>query len=715
MSRTFSESWHRVADARLSLLPTVIVHKQRFRGRDWYLLRDTYTQRFFRITAQAYIFVSRLSSELTVEEVWQNCLRDLPKEAPGQEEVMQVLSQLHQSNLLFHDTLPDSQTIFQRYRDQRRRELRGKLLSFLSIRIPLFDPDRWLSRQSGLTHALVSWLMAAALLLLVVFGIATALSHSERLLSQTEGLFAAGNLFWLYLCIASMKALHELGHAHVIKRFGGEVRTFGIMLIVGMPIPYVDATASWSFRDRRARALVGAAGVIVELALAALAALVWAHTGPGLVNSLAFNVMLIGSVSSLLFNGNPLLRFDGYYVLSDLIDIPNLYQRASAQWRYLADRYLLGTSNVESTAQDRSEWWWLTGYGALSFSYRMLIFGSMLLLLADNWLPLAIVFVLITLVVGVLLPAQRWASHLRSPALMRNRRRAVAVSVALVAIPLSVILWWPWPNSIRAPGLVESIEITRVPAAVAGRLDRIETPHGSAVVPGQVLLRMSNPALEQQIVSAQAQVREFEVQLNLALEGSPASVAGLDKRLNVAREQLALLLSKQAALTIRARHAGIWVADGLHERLHSWLPRGEAVGELSNPSGLRFSAIVSQEQANELFAQPLSGTELRINGQAAEVLRASRIVLLPYHRDRLPSQALGWHAGGVIPVKPDDPDGLQAIDSYYELQAVFDVADQRVTAMHGMTGWIRAPLPPASLFEQGRRALYQLLQKRYRL
>lgn len=181
MSRTFSESWHRVADARLRLLPTVVVHKQRFRGQDWYVLRDTYTQRFFRITAQAYIFVSRLSSELTVEEVWQNCLHDLPKEAPGQEEVMQVLSQLHQSNLLFHDTLPDSQTIFQRYRDQRRRELRGKLLSFLSIRIPLFDPDRWLSRQSGLTQALVSWPMATALLLLVVLGIATALSHSDRL------------------------------------------------------------------------------------------------------------------------------------------------------------------------------------------------------------------------------------------------------------------------------------------------------------------------------------------------------------------------------------------------------------------------------------------------------------------------------------------------------------------------------------------------------
>ncbi|MDZ5456698.1 biotin/lipoyl-binding protein [Azohydromonas lata] len=713
MSRTFSESWHRVADARLSLLPTVAVHKQRFRGQHWYVLRDTYTQRFFRITPQAYAFVSRLTPQRTVEEVWQSCLRDMPTEAPGQEEVMQLLSQLHQSNLLFHDTLSDSQVIFERYRGQRRRELQGKVLGFLSIRIPLWDPNRWLDRQTALTHWLVSWQMGALLLLVCVAGAAVALSQSHRLWNQAEGMFAASNLGWLYLCIALMKVLHELGHAHVVKRFGGEVHAFGIMLLMGVPLPYVDATGSWSFRDRRARALVSAAGVIVELVLAALGVMVWAWSGPGLVNSLAFNVMVIGSISSLVFNGNPLLRFDAYYVLSDLLDIPNLYQRSGQMWSHLANRWLLGTQGLEPPARDRREWWWLVLYGAVSFCYRVLVFISMLLVLADNWPAVAVVFALITLVLAFILPGWRWVCHLRSPALMRNRRRAVSVSLALVLVPVAVIGAFPWADALRAPGMVETVEYTRVSANAPGRLDTIEVSHGAPVKAGQVLLRMSNPELELEIVEAQARASESEVLRNQALEKAPAEVGALDKRLAVAQERLAQLQARQAELTVRARHDGTWAAETLHERLHNWLGRGHGLGELSNPGSMRFSAVVSQEQAKELFERDLRGAELRLNGQAELVIHPSHLVLVPYQRDKLPSPALGWHGGGSVAVKPDDPEGLQALDPYYELQAYFEPAEAQV--MQGMTGWLRVPLPSRPLFEQARRALLQMMQKRYRL
>ena len=715
MSQTFSESWHRVAEARLCLLPTVAVHKQRFRGQDWYVLRDSYTQRFFRISPQAYAFVSRLQVQRTVEQVWASCLRDMPSDAPGQEEVMQVLSQLHQSNLLYHDTPPDSQTIFSRYRDQRRRELKGKLLGFLSVRIPLFDPNRWLDSQRALSHALVSWPMGLLLLLLVLAGAAAALSQPDRLWGQSEGLFATDNLLWLYACTALMKALHELGHAHVVKRFGGEVHAFGLMLLMLVPLPYVDATGSWAFRDRRARALVGAAGIIVELVLAAIGALVWAYTGPGLVNSLAFNVMVIGSVSSLVFNGNPLLRFDAYYVLSDLLDVPNLYQHAGQQWRYFADRYLLGTPRLESPARDPREWWWLTLYGLLSFVYRMLIFVSVMLVLADNWFPVAVVFAAVSLVMGLLMPAWRWVQHLRSPGLQRNRRQAVAVSLAIVLAAGLLLGALPWPDAIRAPGLVEAQQSSRMAATVPGRLDALLVPHGSPVVAGQVLLRLSNPELEFELAATQAQWREALVLRDQAIEKYPAEVAVMDKRLAVAQERLQLLQAKQAELTVRARHAGTWVAEGLHERLHNWVPRGQALGELTNPGGLRLSAVVSQEQAYQLFGRDLQGSELRLNGQASEVIRPSRLQLLPYQRDKLQSAALGWHGGGSVAVKPDDPEGVQALDSYYELQAYFDASNTAVTALQGMTGWLRVPMPSLTLFQHAQRAWQQLLQKRYRL
>jgi putative peptide zinc metalloprotease protein len=166
---------------------------------------------------------------------------------------------------------------------------------------------------------------------------------------------------------------------------------------------------------------------------------------------------------------------------------------------------------------------------------------------------------------------------------------------------------------------------------------------------------------------------------------------------------------------VRARHAGTWSARELHERLGNWVARGQSLGELVNPAGLRFAAVVSQEQARALFAREPGGAELRLAGQSGEVLVPRQIVLVPYQRERLASPALGWQAGGTVPVRPDDPEGLRAVESFYELQAVFDADAARVTALHGMTGWLRVPLPPASLFEQGERALRQLLQKRYAL
>jgi putative peptide zinc metalloprotease protein len=715
MSSTFSESWHRVAQARVSLLPTVAVSKQRYRGQIWYVLRDTYTQRFFRVTPQGYAFLSRLSTQRTVEQVWESCLRDMPSVAPGQDDVLQLLSQVHQSNLLYHDTPSDSETIFSRFREQKRKELQGKILGFLSIRIPVFDPNRWLDRSRGLSHALVSIPMAIAITVLLLLGGAAALSNSERLMSQTEGLFVFENMLLLYLCMAVMKGLHELGHAHVIKRFGGEVHSFGIMLLLLMPLPYVDATGSWSFRDRHARALVGAAGIIVELALAAIGALVWAWTGPGLVNSLAFNVMLIGSISSLVFNGNPLLRFDAYYVLSDLIDIPNLYQRSGQQWRYMADRYLLGTPRLESPATDHVERAWLIGYGLASFVYRALIFAAILILLADTWLPLAVLFCATLAVIAIAMPGSRWWKHLRGPATQRNRRRAISVSLLLAALPFTLFAALPLPDSIRAPGMVESSEFTQVVTTTAGRLESIEVAHGSRVVAGQVLARLHNPELGWEIESASAALTEAELFRNLALRNAPADVAAWEQRIIAARERVDDLQARRADLVIRATHAGAWSAERLHERLGNWIARGQTLGELVNPDTLRFTAVVSQEQADRLFDRDLADTQLRLEGQPQRALIPASLRLVPYERDRLVSASLGWLAGGAVPVRPDDPQGLATVDSYFELQASFSAREAGLLALHGMTGWLRVPLPASTLAEQAERALRQFVQKRYSL
>ena len=714
MSTTFSETWHRVSQARLSLLPTVSVHKQRFRGEDWYVLRDAYTQRFFRIRPMAYIFVSRLSHELTVDEVWRSCLDDFPQEAPGQEDAMQVLSQLHHSNLLHYRSKADSQAIFERYQTHRKREFGGQLLGFLYLRVPLWDPNAWLNRQRGMVEKWVSWPAAAVLIGVLMAGGLSAILNGDRIWDQSQGLFAIDNLIWLYLCMAVMKMLHELGHAFVVKKFGGGVHTMGLMFLVFMPLPYVDATASWGFRSRYARALVGAAGILVELFLAALGAMVWAGTGPGLINSLAFNVMVVGSVSSLLFNGNPLLRFDAYYVLSDLLDIPNLYQKASQQWFYFADRYLLGSEKAESPARDRREWWHMTLYGLFSFVYRMLIVGTILLFVTDQWFAVGVVFAFTTLIMLVVLPAKKWFTHLTGGAVYRNRRRAVVASLALVLVPAAVVLWLPLPHAIRVPGMVEAVQYTRVTASSSGRLESVVVPSGTPVLPGQLLLVLASPELDWELDIARQQTLETRMLLSMALGSTLSDIVPLQQRLESLAARTAELGARREALAVRARHTGVWFSPRLNEKVGNWLPRGELLGEVVDNSRLRFTAVVSQEEANRLFRDRPQAGELRLMGQADHLVEASQLAVLPYQKQQLASSALGWSGGGSIPVKPDDPQGLSTVDTFYEVQAPMP-ADQPIVAWHGMTGWLRIPMQYQSLYGQLATAFMQLLQKRYQL
>ena len=711
---TFSDHWHRVSSARVGLLPTVTVHKQRFRGADWYVLRDTYTQRFYRVTPRAYAFISRLSPATTVDDTWRQFLADNPIDAPGQEEVVGVLGELHQNNLLLYRSRADGLAMFRRKRDFEQRELRGKLLSFLYIRIPLWDPNDWLNQRTGLINALFSKFMAWVWIAFVLAGGAIALSHARALSDATQGILAVDNLIWLYLCMAGLKTAHEFGHAFMVKRFGGEVHTLGVMLLILMPLPFMDATASWAFRSRRQRALVGAAGMIVELFLAAIAAIIWVNTGPGLIHSLAFNVMFIGSVSSIVFNGNPLMRFDAYYVLCDLIDIPNLYQRANQQWLYFADRYLLGTEDTESPAKDKREWAWLTGFGITSFIYRMIVVAAIVMFVTDQWFMVGVVFAATTAFMLVVTPVKQWWRHITGGRTARNRRRAMLASLALIALPLAFITWVPLPTSITAPGVVEAVRATTMPAPLSGQLVALNVQDGQQIEAGAVILQIASPELDADLAITRAQARETELMRNMALAKSISDVPALDARLNMLRERETELTEKQEALTLRARHRGVWVAPGLNQRVNSWLAKGERLGELVELGAMRFVAVIPQEEANALFQRPVKSAEVRLTGQSAYTLDSSAVTVTPYQRRQLASPALGWLGGGQIAVNTEEKTGQRTLESFFEVQANLRPHTEAVP-ISGMTGWLRLAMPWRPLLDQIQLAFMQLLQKRYQL
>lgn len=710
---TYSESWYRIAEQHAALRPHLHIRRQFYRGERWYVLHDPINNQFFRLRASAYNFVSRLHMTRTIEQAWQDCLAAHPDRAPGQEDALRLLAQLYAANLLYSDLPADSAKLFERYQQRRDREMKSRLLNIMFARIPLLDPDHFLKAAMPLVKLVISPVGALLWLFVAGAGIKVALDNTDALREQSQGVLSPDNWFLLYLGFVIIKTVHEFGHAIMCRRFGGEVHTMGIMFMVFTPMPYVDATSSWSFRSRWQRVLVGAGGMIPELLLAACMMFVWANTGAGALHSLAYNMMFVASVSTLLFNANPLMRFDGYYILSDLIDIPNLYFRANQQLIYLIEHYAFGCQKAESPAHSRREAWWLGVYGLAGHIYRTCVFAVILFFLSSRYLILGVIMAAVCFVAWIVMPVVKLVQYLStSPRLERNRVRAVSVCVGAVAVLLVFLELIPFPNNFRAPGVLQASEHTIVVNASPGSIRSLLATPGSQVQRGQPLLQLGDPELEFEVATAQAQLAESAAQELRALQEQTADLMPIRSRREVVEKHLHRLEEQQAALTVRAPHDGQWVAPEVDRLSGAWFPRGTALGQVINSGSFYFSAIVSEKDASRLFTREIRRAEIRLRGQAGITVPVSEQKIIPAEHQVLPSAALGWRGGGEVPVELNDTSGVRAAEPFFELRATLP-PDAAALFLHGRSGKIRFQLAPEPLLHQWVRTLRQLLQKQY--
>ncbi len=710
---TFSESWHRIAGQRISLRPNIKVRRQNYRGERWIVLENPFSNQFFRLRPAAYEFVARLRPERTVEEVWRECLSRFPDEAPGQEAVLQLLSQLYFGNLLQYDRAEDSAQLFDRFKKRRQREMTMRLLNIMFMRFPLLDPDRFLVKTLPWVGKLISPLGALLWLGVVGWALKLVADHWPVLWASGQGVLAPDNLLLLYTALVVVKTLHEFGHAYFCRKFGGEVHVMGILLMIFTPVPYMDATSSWGFRSRWKRVLVGFAGMIVEVFVAGIATIVWASTGEGTLHSLAYNMMFIASVSTIIFNLNPLLRYDGYYILSDLVGIPNLAQRSNRQLRHLFEHYVFGVKQSESPTDSRAEAWALVVYGLASGVYRVIVFSGVLLFVADRFLILGMLMAGVCAITWVLVPVGKYVNYLASsPRLDRVRPRAVAVTAGLAA-GLTVLLGIiPFPYHFRAPGVVQAEQRTAVSTGVTGTVAQLLTPPGTAVKRDQGLVLLSNPELEMEMADARARWAESEARLRLALERATADLKPLQSRLVAVSNRIEKLNQDREALVVKARHDGVWVAPGLLESLGRRVERGTVIGLLVDPGTFEFVATVEQEDADAVFAARQRRAEVRLYGEAGVAIPVAEWRVIPGGKRSLPSPALGWRAGGEMPVAPDDPS--KTPENFFQVHARVP-SEGGPALLHGRSGKMRFDLPSQPLLPRWWRRLNQLLQERYQL
>lgn len=717
----FSESWHRVAGQKLRLRPSVAIRRQTFRGERWHVAQDGFTNQFFRFREEAYDFVARLDGTRTVDEIWADCVRRRPETAPGQGEVVTLLAQLYQANLLMSDTPADTARLFERHQKRRRQQFVSQLLGIFFLRVRLFDPDRLLNRVWPWLRWIASRPAVVGWVVLVLSGLGVAFANWDRAHDQSQSVLAPGNLLLLYTAFTVAKLIHEFGHAFAVKAFGGEVHTMGVMLLVFTPVPYVDATAAWAFPERWKRVVVGAAGMIPELAYAALAVFVWAATGPGTLNSLAYNTMIVASVSTVVFNLNPLLRFDGYYILADLADSPNLQPRSSRQWLHLWERHALKINDLESPARTRAEAVGLTIFGISSYVYRLFITVAIILFVADRYFGIGLIAAVLSFVGAFLLPWFKGLRYLQNePRIERARRRAWTITGVALAVVLGFFAFVPMPDHFRAPGLVRAADSSDVNAPVTGWVKQVATPSGNVVPSGQSLLVLESPELDLQIAASRAELAQVAARERQVLAEFAAGIEPMRLRREASEAAVERLEADRAALDVRAPASGRWVAMRSEDWNGLYVSRGTRMGEIIGPGpNWEFFAVVSQDDASALFGAAKEGAEVRFRGSAGRSAEVISWAVVPGRQEQLPGPALGWTAAGPVRTRDDDQRGLTADQPFFlvvgRLNSSGVEAGEGPLFWQGRLGVMRFSRPWTPLFVQWARDFRQLLQNRYRI
>ena len=354
-------------------------------------------------------------------------------------------------------------------------------------------------------------------------------------------------------------------------------------------------------------------------------------------------------------------------------------------------------------------------FGIASGIYRVIVFTGIVLFIADKFLLAGLLMALVCIISWVIVPLYKFVVYLAtSPRLSRTRTRAVALSIGCFVVIVGSLAVLPFPNRFRAPGVLEAVNYTRVINNAPGHVSQLLAAPGDTLAEGVSLMVLTNRELELEIAATVAQREETLAMRLKAMRESPADLEPIRKRLEAVESKLQDLLMEQASLAVRARLRGIWVAPQANEMVGSWLHRGALIGELVDPEAFRFSAVVSQDEAADLFEGDIRRTEVRIFGQGGENLDVNKIRIIPFQQETLPSAALGWFGGGSVAVSSQDDSGLKTAEPFFQIYADI-VPNPAVKMHHGQSGKVRFTLEPRPLLMQWGHKLRQLLQRRYQI
>lgn len=707
----FSASWYRVCSLKPKLADHVNLYRHDYQGEIQYILQDVMSDKYFRFNTVAYDAIAQLNGQKTIDDIWTELNEKFGDDAPTQDEMIQILSQLYQANALRSQVMPDIQDMKTRQERHKSQKLLMRVKNPMAMRFKVLNPNELLERITQKADFLLNIKMLVLSVSFILICALLACMHWVALGQQMHAMaFETKNLLLIALIYPVVKLLHELGHGIAGKKLGANIYEFGIMFLVFMPMPYVNASESTTFRNKYHRVLVDSAGILVELGLASIALIVWLLVEPGLIKNMAFNVMLIGGVSTLLFNGNPLLRYDGYYILSDWIETPNLAKRSNAYLGYLFKRYVLRLDEP-SIDVSRKEQWIFPTYAVASYFYRLFILLFIAKMLIDNFFFFGVALAIWAGFSQFIQPIYKNSKKLLENPRFHKRKKKVVGIISGCGLSMALLLGVvPVSVTTVAEGVIWLPETSIVRAQQSGFIEKVYITHEMQVPVDHQLMRIYNPDLISEIKILKEQYREQKIEISKATsENDWVKKKLLEEDMQKTVADINNKRDKLKKSTVLSHEDGRFISISADALQGQHVKKGQTLGYILSPTKMKAKVMIEQSEIG-LIRAGVKTVELRVAGHH-QTLETKILRQTPNSSNQLPSSVLGSEGGGVITLSPKHENGLLASQHYFEVEV--DIPEQWAKAFIGKRVYTKFNHAPKPLIQQWYRKAKQLLLRNF--
>lgn len=705
-------------------------------GMNYKVIKDPVALRYYRFQPEQYRVLELLDGKRNLEEIRDEFHREFPTVRLTTSDIQSLVTELHRTGLVYSNRMGQGTALVKQDRDRRRKKIWETLRNILYVKLPGWDPEKTLR----LIHPYLRWMYtpwAAALCVLLMLSswtlVLTHFSQFQSKLPEFQQFFGWPNLLYLWLTLGIAKIIHEFGHGLTCTHFGGECHEMGMLLLVLSPCLYCDVSDSWLVHNKWKRIMIGAAGMYIELVLSSFAIFGWWYSSPGLFNYLCLNLFFVSTLTTIIFNINPLLRFDGYYMLSDLLEIPNLRPKADKLMREKFAWYCLGIEARPDPFMPQRGQFWFVLFAIAASIYRWVVMCGILVFFYTFLKPYklqSIGIMLATFSIGSVIWGIVYNLYqiISAPRIEPMNYFKIGLSTVVFGLLIAGVMMIPIPWNLEEPFVIEPYDVHHVYTTLGGRLIEPATRPGEQVKQGQVLAKLTDPEIEQKqrklFVQRDVQLVERELQAQIPDKVQEQLAI---RKLETIERQIAEFQEELDQLVIKAPAAGKVVApprvpEAKHDVTRTELPsyHGTPLDEknlncflkprthlLSVAPDDRFQAVLLIDQADRNDLEEGLTVRLKLDHLSDETYYGKIIEISERHLDFAPNSLSNKQGGDLATVT--DEQGRERLTSV-AYQATVLIEEDASLLRSGMRGRARFTIGSRSagqmIFRYLRRTLH---------